>query len=95
MWALFALSQDQTIQTKLRDELFSIDTDFPTMDQLDGLPYLDHVIREALRVHPPVTATARVSQNDDVIPISAPVTSRKGTVLNSIRFLHSLIIYLF
>ena len=95
MWALFALSQDQTIQTKLRNELFSIDTDNPTMDQLNALPYLDHVIREALRMHPPITATARVSQNDDVIPISTPITDRKGMVLNSIRFLRPLITYLF
>jgi cytochrome P450 len=27
------------------------------MDELDTLPYLDCVVREALRVHPPVVST--------------------------------------
>ena len=50
MWALFALSQRPDVQRKLRDELFQIQTDTPTMDELNSLPYLDMVVKETLRL---------------------------------------------
>jgi hypothetical protein len=45
-WALFALTQNPTAQKRLREELLSISTDCPTMDELNALPYLDCVVRE-------------------------------------------------
>jgi cytochrome P450 len=84
-WALFALTQDLRVQTKLRDELLTIDTDNPTMDQLNSLPYLDMFVRETLRVHAPVASTARVAVKDDVLPLGTPVTDLKGRVLENIK----------
>jgi hypothetical protein len=84
-WALFALTQAQRVQTKLREELLTVDTDNPTMDQLNALPYLDMVVRESLRVHPPVGATSRMSMKDDILPLSKPVVDRKGKVHHTIR----------
>lgn len=48
-------------QDKLRVELATFcDTD-PTYEQLtDGLPYLDAVIREVIRLHTPLQDTTRV-----------------------------------
>ena len=84
-WALFALTQAQRVQTKLREELLTVDTDNPTMDQLNALPYLDMVVRECLRLHSPVPATSRVSMKDDILPLSKPFTDRKGKIHNTLR----------
>ncbi|KAJ3512993.1 hypothetical protein NLJ89_g3199 [Agrocybe chaxingu] len=84
-WALYALSLRPDVQTKLRDELLTMGTDNPTMDELNTLPYLDMVVRETLRLHAPIPATVRVAVADDVLPLSIPVTARDGSVLQEIR----------
>ncbi|KAG6861475.1 hypothetical protein C0995_016254 [Termitomyces sp. Mi166 len=84
-WALFALSQDSRVQKKLREELLAVDTDTPTMDELNALPYLDMVVRETLRVHSPVAATMRMATQDDILPLNKPFTDRKGVVHTGIR----------
>ena len=84
-WALFALTQDLRVQTKLRDELLTVDTDNPTMDQLNALPYLDMVLRETMRLHAPVPSTVRVAVKDDILPLGTPVTDRKGRVHEFIK----------
>ncbi|KAG6811254.1 hypothetical protein H0H93_014490, partial [Arthromyces matolae] len=84
-WALFALSIDKRVQTKLRNELLQVDTETPTMEQLNALPYLDMVVREVLRVHTPVVATMRVATQDDVLPLSKPFVDRKGITRSEIR----------
>ncbi|CAK5266251.1 unnamed protein product, partial [Mycena citricolor] len=50
-WALHALSHHLEIQEKLRQEFLSIHTDTPTMDELNGLAYLDSVLKEAMRLY--------------------------------------------
>ncbi|KAN0094981.1 Cytochrome P450 [Tylopilus felleus] len=83
-WALYAMSNAPEIQTKLREELISVETDTPSMDELMALPYLDAVVRETLRVYSPVGSTQRVVIKDDVIPVEKPYTDRYGIVHNSI-----------
>jgi cytochrome P450 len=85
-WALYALSRDLDVQAKLRDELLSVSTDSPTMDDMNGLPYLDAVVREALRVHAPVPATVRIAMKDDVIPLDTPFVDKNGVLRGSIRY---------
>ncbi|KAG7086399.1 hypothetical protein E1B28_002354 [Marasmius oreades] len=75
-WTLFALTQHPEIQRKLREELLGVSTDAPTMDELNSLPYLDAVVRETLRVHPPVPSTTRVAVRDTVLPLNEPVGGR-------------------
>jgi Cytochrome P450 len=84
-WALFSLSQNKHAQTKLREEISNISTDNPTMDDLNGLPYMDAVVRETLRLHPPVPGLLREAGKDDCIPLSKPFTDKKGIVRNEIR----------
>ncbi|KAJ4485445.1 cytochrome P450 [Lentinula aciculospora] len=84
-WTLLALTQDKEIQRKLRDELLQVQTESPTMDILNSLPYLDAVVRETLRVYSPVTGTLRVAMKDDMLPLSVPYTDRNGEVHNEIR----------
>lgn len=60
-WALIELAKQPALQDKLRKELqaFGMDAGW---DQLMGpqLPYLDAVVHETLRLHPPLTETTRV-----------------------------------
>jgi cytochrome P450 len=71
---------------KLREELLSVDTETPSMDELMALPYLDAVVRETLRVHPPVPGSMRVAMKDDVLPAEKPYTDKNGVVHESIRY---------
>ncbi|KAA1468825.1 cytochrome P450 [Dentipellis sp. KUC8613] len=84
-WALYALACFSRVQTKLRDEVLSHPSDNPTMDEVNSLPYLDAVVRESLRLYPPVPATSRVAAEDDVIPLEEPVTGRDGVTRKEFR----------
>ncbi|KAF8871926.1 cytochrome P450 [Infundibulicybe gibba] len=84
-WALIELSKHQDKQQKLRDELSQFAGADPTWDQLSSsLPYLDAVVHEVLRLHPPVGQTTRVAAEDDVIPFSAPVITASGEQVTSL-----------
>ena len=84
-WALYALSQNKDAQTKLREEIFNISTENPTMDDLNGLHYMDAVVRETLRLYPALASVIRQAGKDDCIPLSKPFTDKKGIVHNEIR----------
>ncbi|KAJ6600470.1 cytochrome P450 [Mycena vulgaris] len=77
-WALHALSLNPNVQAKLREELFTISSQNPTMNQLNSLPYLDSVVREVLRVYSPVTFVDRMAMQDDVLPLSKPYIDKTG-----------------
>ena len=70
---------------KLREEIYTIATDNPTLDDLNSLPYLDRVIRETLRLYPFTPFTMRESMRDSAIPLSKPFTDTKGIVHSEIR----------
>lgn len=84
-WSLYALTQDVRVQTKLREECLGLATENPTMEELNGLPYLDAVVRESLRVHPPAPLVQRVAEQDDVLPLRHPFTDDNGFVHNEIQ----------
>ncbi|KAI0666625.1 cytochrome P450 [Trametes maxima] len=84
-WALYALCKQPAIQQKLREELLSVPTDTPTMDELSALPYLDNVVRETLRLYSPVTMLVREARHDDALPLSQPFVDRFGNVHDEIR----------
>ncbi|KAG1785647.1 cytochrome P450 [Suillus plorans] len=83
-WALIELSRHPDVQTRLREELLAFGPD-PTYDQLKAnLPYLDAVVHETLRLHPPVPEITRLAAADDVIPLSEPVRTASGNMTDSI-----------
>jgi cytochrome P450 len=57
-------------------------------DGLDALPFLDGVVREVLRLYPPVHGTIRVATADDLIPVSHPVEMRDGTTIPAGGHIH-------
>jgi cytochrome P450 len=59
-WALIDLCKHPEEQDKLRAELASFSAEDPTWEQLtNGLPYLDAVVCETLRLHPSIPLTLR------------------------------------
>ncbi|KAJ7191322.1 cytochrome P450 [Mycena pura] len=77
-WALHALSLNTAVQTTLREELMTLGTDNPTMDELNSLPYLEKVVRETMRAYSPVVFTQRMATADDVLPLSKPYIDKEG-----------------
>lgn len=68
-WALIELSKNPEMQSKLREELLSQFTTIdPTYDQLTtNLPYLDGVVHEVLRLHPPVPEANRMVRSHESV----------------------------
>jgi cytochrome P450 len=61
-WTLFLLSQHPQIAAELLDELRSVlQGNAPTVDQLAQLPLLERVIKESMRVLPPVPWNGRIT----------------------------------
>ncbi|KAI8972453.1 cytochrome P450 [Trametes punicea] len=84
-WCLFALTQAPDVQRKLREELLTVETDAPTMDELMALPYLDMVVRETLRLYPPVPETIRIATKDDFIPLDRPFRDLDGRLQDHVK----------
>ncbi|KAG2131029.1 cytochrome P450 [Suillus clintonianus] len=84
-WALYALCLRPDIQTKLREELSTVETEAPSMDELMALSYLDAVVRETLRLHAPVPNTIRIAMKDDVLPLDTPFTDKYGVIHDGIK----------
>ncbi|KAJ7659117.1 cytochrome P450 [Mycena polygramma] len=82
--ALHALSLNPSVQSKLREELLTLASDDPTMDELNSLAYLENVVRETMRVFPPVQFTQREAMVDDVLPLSKAYLDRHGKLYDSI-----------
>ncbi|KAK7029687.1 hypothetical protein VNI00_014385 [Paramarasmius palmivorus] len=93
-WCLHFLSLNPNIQSQLRDELAHPTTPISPSSKVmafsecesasfDGYPLLDAVVRESLRLCPPVHATIRVATQDDLIRISEPVVLTDGTVIGA------------
>jgi len=78
--ALHLLAMNPNVQAKLREEVKAARLEHGDMDYdtLMGLPYLDAVCRETLRLYAPVTTQSRVTRKDTVLPLLWPVKSADG-----------------
>ncbi|KII92075.1 hypothetical protein PLICRDRAFT_36852 [Plicaturopsis crispa FD-325 SS-3] len=78
-WTLLLLARDTAAQTRLRTELLSLAVTSADSEEemqalnavLADLPFLHNVVREALRLIPPVHSSLRVATQDDIVPTSA------------------------
>ncbi|KAI0196921.1 cytochrome P450 52E2 [Astrocystis sublimbata] len=96
-YLFFELSRRPAIVQRLRQEIADLglsspssdntEHPAPTWDQLRSMRYLNHVLKEALRLNPPVAVNAREAVRDTVLPRGggtdgkAPVFVRKGTLV--------------
>jgi len=84
-WALIELVKHPEMQDKLRKDLSRFSAVDPTWDQLIyELPYLDAVVHETLRLHPPVTEILREAACEDVIPLGTPIVTPTGETISSV-----------
>jgi len=98
-WTFFLLSKHPEIQAHLRQELHGLKSqlsdswivvdeapaNMPALfSALDKLPLLDMVVRESLRLIPPIHSSLRVATQDDEIPVSEPIPMKDGTKRSSI-----------
>jgi cytochrome P450 len=84
-WTLFALALEPRIQDTLREELRDHPSDSPTLEELNGLHYLEIVLKEVLRLYAPVNFTERVAAEDDVIPFEQPFLDKYGVPHSELR----------
>ena len=84
-----SLGQNMDVQDRLREELLSIDTENPTMEQLNALPYLDAVVRETLRVHSVAPSTIRTAIQNDSIPLATPYLDHNGRTCSEIKYVRT------
>ncbi|KIL67314.1 hypothetical protein M378DRAFT_300977 [Amanita muscaria Koide BX008] len=86
-WALVELARHPEKQDKLRRELLQFSGSDPTWDQVvtgTACPYLDAVVHESLRLHPPVESLDRIADKDDVVPLSYPMKTSSGKMVDSL-----------
>ncbi|KAH9902446.1 cytochrome P450 [Cubamyces lactineus] len=79
-WLFFEIAAHPDVQNKLRDEILSVGTDRPSLDELASLHYLDCVVRETIRLHPSIPSSLRVAVEDDSIPLGSPVSVREEII---------------
>ena len=84
-WALYALGCHPEARAKLNAEARAFYTDSPSMDELNGMTYLDYVIRETLRLYATVPNTVRSPTKDTVVTLSEPYTDRHGVKRHELR----------
>jgi len=63
-WTLFLLAQHPEVMARLADEFAGLGSAVPTPEQLARLPWLGAVIRESMRILPPVPYTLRALTAD-------------------------------
>ncbi|KZV67385.1 cytochrome P450 [Peniophora sp. CONT] len=85
-WITYALSSHPEVQDKLRAEILGSDFgDRPSMAQLSELKYLDAVVRETLRVYPPVPLMTRAVTESGVIPTEETWVDAHGVQQSGVR----------
>lgn len=68
VWTLVLLAQHPSVEAALRDELNNrLGGAPPALDKAGELPYLDAVVKESMRILPPVPLQIRVAQRDAVV----------------------------
>ncbi|KAG2157942.1 cytochrome P450 [Suillus bovinus] len=90
-WLLYELSKHPEDQRRIRDEIKTARLNVEARGDDDLLPsdfnnmdFTNAVIKEGLRLHPIVPTLVREADSDDVIPLSQPIKTRSGKIINEI-----------
>lgn len=66
-WTLYELGRRPDLQERLHAELTNADASLGIIERVKSIKYLDHVLKEGLRLHPPVPIYARIVDADTVV----------------------------
>ncbi|KAI8886916.1 cytochrome P450 [Backusella circina FSU 941] len=70
-WTLYELSRNPDIQKKLLQEIADNGinhTDLPTSEQISNLKYMQQVLKETLRKHPPLRSLGKYCKKECIVP---------------------------
>ncbi|KAI9057203.1 cytochrome P450 [Trametes sanguinea] len=82
---LDCLASHTDVQQRVREEILKAGADKELdFDTLMGLPLLEAVCRETLRVYSPVTQVFRETRQDAVLPLAKPIRGLDGTLINEV-----------
>ncbi|KAG9315222.1 cytochrome P450 [Chiua virens] len=95
---LWILASKPRVQARLRSEVRDAKRNYALVHDITGpwedislpydvlmeLPYLDAIVRETLRVHPPTSLLSRTVRADTVLPLYRPIKSVSGEKLSAI-----------
>ncbi|RPD55386.1 cytochrome P450 [Lentinus tigrinus ALCF2SS1-7] len=80
------LAANPSVQQKLRDEILNAQAGQEvSYDEVMGLPYLDAVTRETLRLYGPVEKVGRKATQDTVLPLHEPIKGTDGSLITEIH----------
>ncbi|KAE9409329.1 cytochrome P450 [Gymnopus androsaceus JB14] len=89
-WTLYELALDVRLQNELREEVTAAGLGDPSYDDLNSnFPLLDAIVREVLRLHPPILENHHEAAETISVPLSEPIEGTsdmhlvipKGTIL--------------
>ncbi|KZV60943.1 cytochrome P450 [Peniophora sp. CONT] len=90
-WWFWELARHPEWQTRVRDEiragrrkLIERGEEEFSIGDLEGLATMQATLKEAMRLHPIVWMLSRIAGQDDVIPLSTPITTESGQQITSI-----------
>ncbi|KDQ64165.1 hypothetical protein JAAARDRAFT_201556 [Jaapia argillacea MUCL 33604] len=90
-WTLWELAKNPKIQARLRNEIRDTEvnirqrggSDF-TLADIEGMPYLQAVLKESLRFHPVALHMLRQPAKDEVIPLFKPIMTKSGKMVHEV-----------
>src|SRR5205085_3973745 len=86
-WPLYLLSRNPEVEARLHRELDStLRGRVPEATDLAGLPYVERVLSESMRLFPPAWAVGRLAQED--VELSGRIVRRGETVILSQWVIH-------
>ncbi|KAK0458900.1 cytochrome P450 [Desarmillaria tabescens] len=97
-WTLYELAKKPDLQVKLRHEVKDMEkviggADF-SVANFESMPYLQAVMKEALRMHPVSYYGLREAARHDVIPLSKPLTLRDGSIVKEVPVAKGTTVYI-
>ncbi|KIK60889.1 hypothetical protein GYMLUDRAFT_597826 [Collybiopsis luxurians FD-317 M1] len=90
-WLLYELVKNTKLQNELRAEIRATEKQVAlrgdselNIQDLEKMPLLGATVRETLRFHPVAIHVFRAASEDDILPLSTPITTSTGEVLSEL-----------
>ncbi|KAK0628175.1 cytochrome P450 [Bombardia bombarda] len=81
----YYLARSPAVVERVREEIREVGEEKPTWEQLKGMKYLNNVVKEGLRLFPPVSSNSRAANKETILPRGGgpdgkqPILVPKGT----------------